>query len=96
MKKLFYLTIIILIGTTVTVSGKMKLQLSSDVYKGTNESFGDHNYVTNLKLELPSEITTPGGMMDIDKGMLMLGFLADISFPFGDENEGFKHIAGTG
>jgi outer membrane protein W len=34
-------------------------------------------------------------MMDFYKGMLLLGILADVSFPFGDKDTGFKHIAGT-
>jgi len=58
-------------------------------------------------LELPPEVTAPGGIKDFVKGMILLGILADVSIPFGeaksvDELEGsdlepgFKHIAGTG
>jgi outer membrane protein W len=99
-KKVNYFTIIILVGFAVVVNGKMKLKLSSDIYNQEIESFGDHNYVSNLKLELSPEVTAPGGMMEFYKGMMLLGILADVSFPFGDEttssgNDGFKHIAGT-
>lgn len=35
-------------------------------------------------------------MKEFVKGLMLLGILADVSIPFGDENTGFKHIAGTG
>jgi len=34
-------------------------------------------------------------MKEFLKGMMMLGILADVSFPMGSDN-GFKHITGTG
>jgi len=95
MKKVMCFTIILLVSFAVLVNGKMKLKLSSDIYNEKVESFGNHNYISNLKLELSPEVTTPIGMMEFYKGMMLLGILADVSFPFGDENEGFKHIAGT-
>jgi hypothetical protein len=93
MKKVIYFTFVLLIGYTVAINGKMKLQLSSDIYQEELESFGNHNYVSNLKLELPAQVTNPGGMGSFVKGMWLLALLADVAFPFGDD---FKHIAGTG
>ena len=104
MKRVLCFTIIALLGVTFSANAGMKLQLRSDLAKSNTETFGNHNYQSNLNLKLPAEITAPGGMRDFYKGMLLLGILADVSFPFGDEKvtenppfePGFKHIAGTG
>jgi outer membrane protein W len=94
----------VLIGVTFSANAGMKLKLRSDLSKGNTATFGDHSYQSNFNLQLPAEITAPGGLKDFYKGMLLLGILADVSFPFGDEKisenppyePGFKHIAGTG
>jgi hypothetical protein len=104
MKRVLCSTIIAFLVLTFSANAGMKLKLLSDLAKGNTETFGNHNYQANLNLKLPVEVTTPGGMNKIYKGILLLGILADISFPFGDEIEsytppyepGFKNIAGTG
>lgn len=93
MKKVIYLAFIFLIGFTFTVNGTMKLKLSSDIYNEKIESFGNHNYVSNLKLELPSKVINPGGQLELIKGLFLLGLALDVSFPIGDD---FSNFAGTG
>lgn len=75
------------------INAQMKLQLSQEITGEQPTSFTNNNLESNLNLELPPEVTAPGGIKDFAKGLILLGILADVSFPFGD---GFKHIAGTG
>lgn len=72
---------------------EMKLKLRSDLMNSQTQSVINKNLETNLKLNIPAEVAPPADMKDFVKGMIMLGILADVSFPMGD---GFKHVAGTG
>ncbi len=46
-------------------------------------------------MNVAPEVVPPADMKEFVKGMMMLGILADVSFPMGSDN-GFGHIAGTG
>jgi hypothetical protein len=74
---------------------EMKLKLRSDLMEVNNQRIFNENLESNLKLQLPEQITPPADMKDFVKGMILLGILADVSFPMGGD-EGFGHIAGTG
>ncbi len=84
---------VILISTLSLAELKLKLPLE---FKGeTTTSIINKNLEQNLKLNLPAEVVPPGEMKDFEKGMILLGILADISIPMGSDS-GFKHVAGTG
>jgi hypothetical protein len=74
----------------------MQLQLAAEITGEIPQSFVNHDYESNLHLTLPESAVPPAGMKDFVKGIFLLGLLADLSIPFGDEDTGFKHIAGTG
>ena len=95
MQKLFYFVIIFSVGFTVAVNGQMSLKLSSDFSQEQAATLGNNNLESNLKLNLPPQVSTPPDMRDIVKGMLLLGILADVSFPMGSDSA-FNHIAKTG
>ena len=95
MKRVLFITIIALVGFTFSTQAGMKLKLQSDLSKEMTKSFGDHYLESNLKLELPAELSAPSGQ-DLYKGLWMIGFLLDYTIPFGNEDDGFKHIAGSG
>ena len=73
----------------------MKLKLRSDLMNSQTQSVINKNLETNLKLNIPAEVAPPADMKEFVKGMIMLGILADVSFPMGSD-DGFKHVAGTG
>lgn len=74
---------------------EMRLQLKSDFMSENNNSIINNNLESNLKLEVPSEVTAPpADMHELVKGLMLLGILADVSFPMGSD-DGFKHVAGT-
>ena len=74
---------------------EMRLQLKSDLMSETNSSIINNDLKSNLKLEIPAEVVTPSAdMHELVKGLMLLGILADVSFPMGSD-DGFKHIAGT-
>ena len=76
-------------------SAEMRLQLNSDLMSKNNNSIISNSLKSNLKLEVPSEvIAPPAEMKELVKGLMLLGILADVSFPMGSD-DGFKHIAGT-
>ena len=87
------LTVLTIILVSSLGMAEMKLKLHSDVMNTHPQSIFSKNLETNLKLDIPAEVAPPADMKDFVKGMIMLGILADVSFPIGD---GFKHVAGTG
>jgi len=91
-RTLFFIFSLFLVSS-LCINAQMKLQLSQEITGEQPASFVNNNLETNLNLELPPEVTAPGGIKDFVKGMFLLGILADVSLPFGD---GFKHVAGTG
>jgi outer membrane protein W len=74
---------------------ELKLKLPTDLTGETTQSIVYKNVESNLNLNIPSEIVPPSDMKDFVKGMIIIGLLADVSFPMGGD-EDFGHIAGTG
>jgi len=70
---------------------ELELNLSGE----TTQTIINKNLESNLNLTLPSEVVAPVDMQELVKGLMLLGVLGDVSFPFGDADSGFKHIAGT-
>ena len=90
------LTLLTLVLASSFGLAEMKLKLNQDLLSETNSSIINNNLESNLKLEVPADVVTPpADMKDFVKGMMLLGILADVSFPMGGD-EGFGHIAGTG
>lgn len=89
-----FLLVLLTISLVSSLSlAEMKLKLRSDLMELQQQSIFNKNLETNLNLNIPAEVAPPADMKDFVRGMIMLGILADVSFPMGD---GFKHVAGTG
>ena len=88
MRKTLYFALTIFLVCAVSLSAEMKLKLRSDLAMNNNASFGNHQLESNLKLELPTTITNPGGS-DFLK-MWLIGIMADVTFPTGDLGEGWS------
>ena len=89
------LTVLSIILISSLNFAEMKLKLAAELTGETTQSIINKNLKSNLKLEVPAEvITTPADMHELAKGMMLLGILADVSFPMGSD-DGFKHVAGT-
>jgi hypothetical protein len=94
MRKLF-LTFFSFVLISSLSFAELKLKLPAEITGETTSSIISKNIEQNLQLTLPSEVVPPSDMKDFVKGMIMLGILADVSFPMGSD-DGFKHVAGTG
>lgn len=94
MRKIFLIISTFLLVSTFTFA-ELKLKLPAEITGETSTSMLNKNIKQNLKLSISSEVIPPADMREIVKGMIMLGVLADVSFPMGGD-EGFGHIAGTG
>jgi hypothetical protein len=92
MNKLF-LTILSIILISTLSFAEMKLKLSADLTGETTRTLVNNDLESKLNLSLPSEVVAPN-MMELAKGAMLLGVLADVSFPMGSD-DGFKHVAGT-
>ena len=95
MRRMLFVTIVLCLGISVAANAQMKLAIANDFAYEQPATLGNHNLESNLNLDLPTKVTAPGNMKNFYKGMIILGVLADLTIPFGDENEGFKHIAST-
>lgn len=91
MRKVYYAILCLIIISSVSFA-QMKLQLPGEITGETSQSFLNHDLESNLRLDLPPEVTAPGGF-----GMLMemwfVGLAFDLSFPL---SEGFKDVWSTG
>lgn len=94
MLKLF-LTIFSCVLISSLSFAELKLKLPAEITGETTSSIINKNIEQNLKLTIPSEVVPPADIKDFVKGMMILGILADVSFPFGNDSTGFKHVAGT-
>ena len=95
MKRLFLTFLSIVLISSLSFA-ELKLKLPSDLTGENYQSIINKNLETNLKLEVPAEVvTSPADMKEFVNGMIILGLLADVSFPLGGD-EDFGHIAGTG
>lgn len=86
--------LIVLLVLSNAVHAQMQLKLSNDFdqqYLNTSSQ----NLESNLQLKLPEFSAPAPDAIEFAKGLIMLGILADVSIPMGEE-DGFKHIAGTG
>jgi len=90
-----FLTILSFVLISSLAFAELKLKLPAEITGETTSSIINKNIEQNLKLSIPSEVVPPADMREIVKGMIMLGVLADVSFPMGSD-DGFGHIAGTG
>ncbi len=90
MRKVIYIFLAIIFVSSISVNAQMKLKVPGETERLT--TFGNHNLETNLKLELPPELSTPGSM-EFNRGLFLLGLLADVTFPIGSD---FSNFAGTG
>ena len=93
--KRFLLTFLSIVLISSLSFAELRLKLPTELTGETTQSLINNNLKANLNLEVPAEIVTPPAEMhELVKGMMLLGILADISFPMGSD-DGFKHIAGT-
>ena len=94
MQKIFLAFLTFLFVSSISLA-ELKLKLPAEITGETTTTIINKNIEQNLKLNIPAEVVPPADMKDIVKGMIMLGILADVSFPMGGD-DGFGHIAGTG
>jgi hypothetical protein len=94
MQKIFLIILSILLISSPGFA-ELKLKLPAEITGETTSSIINKNIENNLKLSIPAEVVPPADMRELVKGMILLGILADVSFPMGSD-DGFKHIAGTG
>ncbi len=80
MKKVVY-TFLALIIVSSFGFAQMKLQLPTEITGESSQSFLNHDLESNLKLDLPQQITAPGGEF---MKMWLIGIMADVTFPMGD------------
>jgi opacity protein-like surface antigen len=89
-KVLLFITALFLVSS-VSIFSQMKLKLLSDIsiipLNKLEVSEPDTDLNSDLAAELPDDVTK------LIPGSFMIGLLADVSFPFGEE---FKKYAGTG
>ncbi len=88
MKKVL-ITFFALIMVSSLSFAQMQLRLPTEITGETSQSFLTNNLESNLKLDLPQNVTAPGNEF---LKMWMVGIMADISFPMGD----FGDAASTG
>lgn len=93
MKNFFTLLLVLLLFTSF-VFAQMQLKLSDDLEQQFLTS-PKQTLQSNMQLNLPAVSTASPDALEFYKGLLMLGFLADVTFPLGGD-EDFGHIAGTG
>jgi len=93
MKKLLFYILVVTLAVSITTHAEMKLKLSSAITGETPQSIVNNDLTSNLKLEIPAKISNLLDMKDFYKGLFLVGLLADVTIPFGED---FKHVAGTG
>jgi len=94
MQKIFLAFLTFLFVSSISLA-ELKLKLPAEITGETTTSLINKNIEQNLKLNIPAEVVPPADMKELVKGMILLGILADVSFPMGGD-DGFGHIAGTG
>ena len=80
MKKVVYTFLALFVVSSYSLA-QMKLQLPTEITGETSNSFLNHDLESNLKLELPSNVTAPGTEF---MKMWLVGIMADVTFPMGD------------
>ena len=95
MNKLFFTILSIILISTLSFA-EMNLKLKSEFFNDSDYPSLNKNSESNLRLNIPTYVANvPADMQELVKGLMLLGVLGDVSFPFGDSDSGFKHIAGT-
>lgn len=89
MMKVIYTFLALIVVSSISFA-QMKLQLPTEITGETSQSFFNHELESNLQLQIPAEVLTPGNSEFLR--MWFVGILADATFPFGD----FGDIASTG
>lgn len=93
--KIFSILLVVLLLLSNAVLAQMQLKINSD-FDNQNFPSVSSDLKSNFKLDLPANsFSAPPDAIEFAKGLIMLGILADVSIPMGEE-DGFKHIAGTG
>lgn len=92
--KSFSILLVVLLLLSNAVLAQMQLKINSD-FENQNFQSVSSDLKSNLLLDLPTNAyVSPPDAMDFKKGLIILGLMADITIPLGDD-DGFKHIAGT-
>ncbi len=92
--KSFSILLVVLLLLSNAVLAQMQLKINSD-FENQNFQSVSSDLKSNLQLDLPTNAyVSPPDAMDFKKGLIILGLMADITIPLGDD-DGFKHIAGT-
>ena len=92
--KSFSILLVVLLLLSNAVLAQMQLKINSD-FDNQNFPSVSSDLKSNLLLDLPTNAyVSPPDAMDFKKGLIILGLMADITIPLGDD-DGFKHIAGT-
>jgi len=82
MRRILFILFSFIIVSSLSINAQMKLNLSQEITGDQPTSFMDNNLESNLKLELPPEVTNPAGNEFLK--MWFVGILADATFPLGD------------
>ena len=93
MNKVFFTVLSIFLISSLSFA-ELKLKLPAELTGETTKFVINKNIESNLKLSIPSTVVPPADAREFVKGMMLLGILADVSFPLGSD-DGFKHVAGT-
>jgi len=82
MRKTLFFLFSLFVVSSLSINAQMKLQLSQEITGERPTSFIENNLESNFKLELPPEVTNPGGNEFLK--MWFVGILADATLPLGD------------
>lgn len=88
MKRTLLILFSFLVVSSLSINAQMKLNLSQEITNEKQNDLVENNLESNLKLELPPEVTNPGGNEFLK--MWFVGLLADATFPLGDFGEGWS------
>jgi hypothetical protein len=88
MRRTLFILFSFLVVSSLSLNAQMKLNLSQELTGERPTSFMENNLESNLKLELPPEVTNPDGNEFIK--MWFVGLMADATFPLGDFGEGWS------
>jgi len=79
---MFIAIIALLLGFSFAANAQMKLKLQPDFSQEQNSTLGNHDLESNLKLDVPAEVTSQVSSEFLKTWFV--GLLADASFPLGD------------
>jgi hypothetical protein len=91
MKNVFTLLVVHLLLVSAVLA-QMQLKLPAEI-ENQNILSVDSKILNDFQSIPPNFVTSPSEMMNFYKGMIIVGLMADLTIPIGDE---FKLLAGTG